>query len=203
VKNEYAMMTKAEKTKQYIIEKTAPVFNRKGFAGTSINDMIEATGLTKGSIYGNFENKDEVALAAFDYNFGMVSSMIRTKMAAKPHSIDKLKVYITVFSDFVNLPMLHGGCPVLNTSVESDDTHGQLRAKAVGAIENWYKNIEDIIKEGIDKGQIKQGTNAKDFAGAFIALIEGGIMLAKVTGKMHGLKAAAKHGEKMLTDIAT
>lgn len=195
------MMTKAEKTKQYIIEKTAPVFNRQGFAGTSINDIIEATGLTKGSIYGNFESKDEVALAAFDYNFGSVSSMIKAKMAAKPHSVDKLKVYLTVFSDFVNLPMLHGGCPVLNTAIESDDTHGQLRAKAVGAIENWYKNIEDVIKYGIEMGQIKQGTNAKDFAGAFIALIEGGIMLAKVTGKMHGIKAAAKQGEKMISDI--
>lgn len=197
------MMTKAEKTRQYIIEKTAPVFNRQGFAGTSINDIIEATGLTKGSIYGNFESKDEVALAAFDYNFGMVSSMIKSKMAAKPHSIDKLKVYLSVFSDFVNLPMLHGGCPVLNTAIESDDTHGQLRAKAVGAIENWYKNIEEVIKYGVDMGQIKQGTNARDFAGAFIALIEGGIMLAKVTGKMHGIKAAVKQAEKMIADITT
>jgi TetR/AcrR family transcriptional repressor of nem operon len=197
------MISKAEKTKQFIIEKTAPIFNRKGFAGTSMNDIVEATGLTKGSIYGNFESKDEVALAAFDYNYGMVSSMIKTKMAGKPHNIDKLKVYLSVFSDFVNLPMLHGGCPVLNTAIESDDTHGQLRAKAVGAIENWYAVIEKVITNGIDVGQIKQGTNAKDFAGAFIALIEGGIMLAKVTGKMHGLKAAVKQGEKMIQDIAT
>lgn len=197
------MISKAEKTKQFIIEKTAPIFNRKGFAGTSMNDIVEATGLTKGSIYGNFESKDEVALAAFDYNYGMVSSMIKTKMAGKPHNIDKLKVYLSVFSDFVNLPMLHGGCPVLNTAIESDDTHGQLRAKAVGAIENWYAAIEKVITNGIDTGQIKQGTNAKDFAGAFIALIEGGIMLAKVTGKMHGLKAAVKQGEKMIQDIAT
>lgn len=196
------MMSKAEKTRQYIVEKTAPIFNRKGFAGTSINDIIEATGLTKGSIYGNFESKDEVALAAFDYNFGLVSSMIKAKMATKPHTIDKLKVYLSVFSDFVNLPALHAGCPVLNTSVECDDTHGQLRAKAVGAIENWYANIEKVIADGVDAGQIKQGTNAKDFAGAFIALIEGGIMLAKVTGKMQGLKAAVKQGEKMIQDIA-
>lgn len=197
------MISKAEKTRQYIIEKTAPVFNRKGFAGTSINDIMEATGLTKGSIYGNFESKDEVALAAFDYNFGMVSSLVKTKMAAKPHSVDKLKVYLSVFSDFVNLPMLHGGCPVLNTAIESDDTHGQLRAKAVGAIESWYAHLEKIIADGVATGQLKQGTNAKDFAGAFISLIEGGIMLAKVTGKMHGLKAAVKQGEKMIQDIAT
>lgn len=197
------MISKAEKTRQYIIEKTAPVFNRKGFAGTSINDIVEATGLTKGSIYGNFESKDEVALAAFDYNFGMVSSLVKTKMAGKPHTVDKLRVYLSVFSDFVNLPMLHGGCPVLNTAIESDDTHGLLRAKAVGAIDSWYNHLEKIIADGVEAGQIKQGTNAKDFAGAFIALIEGGIMLAKVTGKMQGLKAAVKQGEKMIQDIAT
>lgn len=197
------MMSKAEKTRQYIIEKTAPVFNRKGFAGTSINDIMEATGLTKGSIYGNFESKDEVALAAFDYNYGSISSLIKTKTAAKPHSVDKLKVYLSVFSDFVNLPALHGGCPVLNTAIESDDTHGQLRAKAVGAIENWYAHLEKIIADGVEAGQIKQGTNAKDFSGAFIALIEGGVMLAKVTGKMQGLKAAVKQGEKMIQDITT
>lgn len=201
MKIDNAMMTKAEKTKQYIIEKTAPVFNRKGFAGTSMNDIVEVTGLTKGSIYGNFENKDEVALAAFDYNYGAISGVIRTKMAAKPHSVDKLKVYLSVFSDFVNMPTLHGGCPVLNTAIEADDTHGELRAKAVNAIENWYATIEKIIKDGVDAGQIQQGTNGKDFAGAFIALIEGGIMLAKVTGKMHGIKAAVKQGEKMIKEI--
>lgn len=196
------MISKAEKTKQYIIEKTAPVFNRQGYAGTSISDIVEATGLTKGSIYGNFENKDEVALAAFDYNYGMVSSMIISKMAAKENNLDKLKVYLSVFSDFVNMPLLHGGCPVLNTAIEADDTHSGLRAKAVSAIEGWYANIEKIIKHGMAAGEIKKDTNSKDFAGAFIALIEGGIMLAKVTGKMSGLKAAVKQGEKMIKDIA-
>ena len=72
-------MSKADRTKQYIIEKTACIFNTKGYAGTSINDLIAATGLTKGSIYGNFENKDQVALAAFDYNFERLVAYIRVK----------------------------------------------------------------------------------------------------------------------------
>ena len=53
-------MSKAEKTKEFIIEKSAPIFNKKGYAGTSLADIMEATNLTKGSIYGNFENKDEL-----------------------------------------------------------------------------------------------------------------------------------------------
>ncbi len=60
-------MNKAERTRHFIIEKAAPIFNTKGYAGTSLSDMTEATGLTKGSIYGNFADKDEVALACFEH----------------------------------------------------------------------------------------------------------------------------------------
>jgi len=61
-------MSKAEKTKQYIIEKTATLFNTKGYASSSLSDIITATGLSKGSIYGNFENKEQVALDVYHYN---------------------------------------------------------------------------------------------------------------------------------------
>src|SRR5690606_13094554 len=112
------MMTKAEKTRQFIIEKTAPIFNRKGYAGTSLSDITEATGLTKGSIYGNFKNKDEVAIAAFNYNFGLLSEWIKGKRDNEPDPIKKLKIYINVFSNFTDNPVLRWGCPVLNSATE-------------------------------------------------------------------------------------
>ncbi len=62
-------MNKAERTKQFIIEQTASIFNKKGYAGTSLQDITAATSLTKGSIYGNFGGKDDVALAVFDYTW--------------------------------------------------------------------------------------------------------------------------------------
>jgi hypothetical protein len=73
-------MSKAEKTRAFIIEKAAPIFNMKGFAGTSMADLTEATGLTKGAIYGNFENKDEVALAVYDYNLSLVVQGLRRSL---------------------------------------------------------------------------------------------------------------------------
>lgn len=195
-------MTKAEKTRQFIIEKTAPIFNRKGYAGTSIADITEATGLTKGSIYGNFQSKDEVALAVFDHNFALMSSIVQRKMAERPNAVDKLKVYLTLYSELIKNPALDGGCPVLNTSVEADDTHNGLRQKANNAIDAWYKTILTVIEEGRQKKQVRRKFDEKEFAGAFIALIEGGVMLAKVTGKMGGLKAAMKQAGKMIDEIA-
>ena len=86
-------MSKSENTKQFIIEKTAPVFNTKGYAGTSMNDIMRATGLSKGCIYGNFENKDDVALAAFDFNHRKVREHLKARILATEHSIERLLVY--------------------------------------------------------------------------------------------------------------
>ena len=99
-------MSKTERTRLLIVEKTAPVFNAKGFAGTSLTDLTAVTGLTKGSIYGNFKNKDEVALAAFDYNFEKVTSYIKLKILATENSIERLLVYPQVYRDFLIIPFL-------------------------------------------------------------------------------------------------
>ena len=60
------MNTKAAQTSAFIIETVAPIFNKNGYAGTSLSDITKATGLTKGAIYGNFKNKEELAVAAFN-----------------------------------------------------------------------------------------------------------------------------------------
>ena len=58
-------MKKSLRTRQHIIQTTSKLFNKQGFAGTSLSDLSSATGLTKGGIYGNFKNKEEVALEVF------------------------------------------------------------------------------------------------------------------------------------------
>ena len=62
------MLSKAEVTTKYILETVAPIFNQKGYAATSMDDITRATGLTKGAIYGNFKNKETLAIEAFKKN---------------------------------------------------------------------------------------------------------------------------------------
>lgn len=194
--------SKAERTKQYIIEKTASIFNTKGFAGTYLSDITEATGLTKGSIYGNFANKDEVAVAAFDYNFARVNAYVKARILAADSSIDRLLVYPQIYRDFLKIPFLQPGCPILNTSVEADDTHPQLRERATNALTFWKKSIENQVKRGIARGEIKKNTNPTEIAVVIISLIEGAIMQAKVTGKSTELRVAMKFLENLISGIA-
>lgn len=195
------MLSKAEKTKQFIIERTAPVFNAKGYAGTSLSDLTHATGLTKGSIYGNFENKDEVALAAFDYNFGKVTAYIKSRILACENAVDRLLVYPRVYRDFLKIPFLQPGCPILNTAVEADDTHPLLKQKAAGALSFWKRSIENQVKRGIERKEIKAGIDPSQVTVIIMSLIEGSIMQAKVTGKATELKIAMDFLEKFITDL--
>jgi len=189
-------MSKAEKTRQFIVEKTAPIFNKKGYAGTSISDMTEATGLTKGSIYGNFTNKDEVALAAFDHNLKTVSGHIRTEMERKKTIREKLLVYVDVYNNFRFFP--DGGCPILNTAVESDDTHPALKKKAVEAILSWKDRIVSLLQKGIESKEFKSALDPEQTALTIIATIEGGIMIARTTGKPQYRKLLMDSEEKMI-----
>ena len=194
-------MSKAEKTRAFIIEKTAPIFNRKGYAGTSLTDMTEATGLTKGSIYGNFDNKDEVALAAFEHNRAQVEQIIRGEMSRYEKVKDQLLVYVHVYKDFLKYPFPDGGCPLLNTAIEADDTHPALKEKVSAAITYWKSRIAALIKKGIDNKEFSTTADPEQIALTIIAMLEGAVMIAKVTGKMNYRNAIMQSVEKLINDL--
>ena len=192
-------LSKAERTRQYIIEATAPVFNKKGYAGTSLSDLTEATGLTKGSIYGNFENKEEVALAVFDFNTCRVSDMVEQQMKVADTYYEKLMVYSRVYND--DRLTAHGGCAILNTAVEADDTNEALKIKAAQAILRWKKNIVTLINGGIADEEFKADINPEENALAIIALIEGGVMISKVTDSSSSLQQVLRAVENLINQL--
>ncbi len=194
-------MSKAEETRSYIIEKTAPIFNTKGYEGTSLTDMTTATGLTKGSIYGNFANKDEVALEVFDYNLQKIENIIRSEMSKYHTAKDKLMVYVNVYDNFLKYPFPVGGCPILNTATESDDTHPMLRKKASQAILNWKDRIVDLIETGIEAKEFKKSTDAETKALTIIAAIEGGVMITKLTGKINFRNAIMSSVKEIIEEL--
>ncbi|WBV55437.1 TetR/AcrR family transcriptional regulator [Chryseobacterium daecheongense] len=176
-------MSKAEKTKQFIIETTAPLFNKKGYLSTTLSDITEATGLTKGSIYGNFENKDEVALEAYKYNSTFLSrSMSRSLGEDFPLAVDKLKAIVNFYRKSWKDVFVNGGCPLMNAATESDDTFPILKNQVTLSFQAWIKKISAAIQEGQQSGELNEKVNADEMASLFIMLIEGGILLSKTTG---------------------
>jgi AcrR family transcriptional regulator len=194
-------MNKAEKTRQFIVERTAPIFNVKGYAGTSLADMTEATGLTKGSIYGNFANKDEVALAAFEHNWKRVTRLLNAEMDKRKSSKKKLLALVGVYENLQSHDFPEGGCPLLNTTVEADDTHPELRKNAADAFQCWMKSIVTVIETGIAAGEFRASVDAEQTALTLIAMIEGAIMVSQLTGDANHRTAVMAAVERAVHDL--
>jgi len=194
-------MSKAERTKNFIIESTAEVFNKKGYAGTSLSDLINVTGLSKGSIYGNFENKEEVALAVFDYNWAKIAELTQQHISNAGSFHDKLMVFAKVYKNVIKDVSTSGGCPVLNTAVESDDTNNLLKDRASKAVVKWEKSISGLIRQGITVGEFKEQTNIRQTSLSIIALIEGGVMIAKVTDDTTAMDSILKTVEILVNQL--
>lgn len=194
-------MSKADKTKQFIIEQTAKIFNIKGFAGTSLSDITGITGLTKGSVYGNFKNKDDVAIEAFKYNFNMMKQLFVSEMAKVNTNREKLLVYTEVLSDFSESKFPIGGCPILNTAVESDDTHPILKQLAKKTFVGWIDQIVGVLVAGIEAGEFNPKMNTEQVAITILASLEGSIMIRKLTDNQEFMRLSMRSLQKYIHQL--
>mgnify|MGYP000082530621 CR=1 FL=1 len=198
-----AATPRSEKTRQFIIETAASIFNKKGYAGTSMSDLTAATGLTKGSIYGNFKDKNDVAVHAFQHNIDLIFDFFSKELKAANSTLEKLLAYPLGFRKIYPMILSYGGCPILNTGVEADDTHAALRKMAAGVLSGWKQSISSLIEKGQAEGAFSSDVDAVNTSEILIALIEGGSVLAKVSGETSYMLNAIDTAETMIREICS
>lgn len=183
-------MSKAKKTREFIIERSATVFNTKGYAGTSLNDLMQATGLTKGAIYGNFENKDEVAVAVYHYHVHRLNTSIHDFLLPEKTMIGKLIGLTEFYRQNWKSICERGGCPIANTAIEADDNAPYLKGEVQKSISDWAQRLARVIEKGMERGEIKKVPSPLDYGYSIISQLEGGILLAKIMNQSKHINAA-------------
>jgi TetR/AcrR family transcriptional regulator, transcriptional repressor for nem operon len=172
-------MNKGQQTKARIIAAAAQVFNTRGYSGASLYDIMDATQLQKGGIYRYFESKDALALAAFDFLYGRIRARYKAEVFREPHALKRILAILDLHGAILDDPYMAGGCPILNTAIEADDTHPELRDKAQAAMDDWRHTIFAILQKGMARGQVS-AVDGEELATIIIAALEGAVMLAKL-----------------------
>jgi TetR/AcrR family transcriptional regulator, transcriptional repressor for nem operon len=183
-------MSKGTETRNRIIEKAAPLFNRKGFEGCSMQDIVKAVGLEKGSLYGHFPTKEALAVAAFEYAWNETSAARMAKVDTGKNAIEKLKIHV---HNVVSLPSFPGGCPLLNTITDNDDGNPALKKMARDALKQWRSYLQNILKEGQNRKEVQSEVEPEAVAALIISLLEGAMALDRVDRKSGFLEGAGRH----------
>jgi TetR/AcrR family transcriptional repressor of nem operon len=192
-------MTKGEQTRREIVRKAAPLFNQKGYEGTSLTDLMKATGLQKGGIYRHFSGKQELAAEAFDYAWDQAVSGRLDGVAEVADAVDRLKKMIGNFVER-RTGLVPGGCPLMNTAVEADDGNRVLRGRARKALQNWTMRLSNIAAEGIKKEQIAGGVDPLELAQLIIGSLEGALLISRLQNNDQPLRKARQHLENYLEE---
>jgi TetR/AcrR family transcriptional regulator, transcriptional repressor for nem operon len=189
-------MRKGEHTRQEIIRKAAPIFNQKGYDGAALSDLMRATGLEKGGIYRHFSSKEELAAEAFDYAWKETLQARIHDLDSVADSVDRLKQLLANFVE--RRGIIPGGCPLLNTAIDTDDGNSVLRERARSALRGWRDYIVSIVRDGIKAGEIRPKTDAKKLAIVMISSLEGAVMAYRLERDDEQLRTIRAHLENYL-----
>lgn len=195
-------MRKGERTKQGIIQQAAVLFNKKGFDGASISDVMTATGLEKGGIYRHFDSKDDLALQAFEHAVDLVNSRYLGAIRQSHNALERLNGVVDKFAELQSETPIRGGCPIMNTAIDSDDGHPGLRSRAQEALRTWHRMLTSVVERGIERGEIRSDADPAACATHLISLLEGGLMMSRLMDDEQYLNHALERLRAWIAQLA-
>ncbi|MBV9452838.1 MAG: TetR/AcrR family transcriptional regulator [Rubrobacter sp.] len=193
---------KGERTRKMIVERSAEIFNTKGYFGTSMSDLVRETGLEKGGIYNHFGSKEQLALETFDLSAELVLERLEEALDGEGRVLERLVRAVEVHRTLAEGRLIHGGCPILNAAIEADDAQPALREKVQQAMNRWQDLIVRTVCEGIAIGELDPGTDPEALETVLISTIEGAVMMSKLYGDATYVHRAVNYLARYLRSLA-
>lgn len=173
-------MRDPENTRKQIIKSASKLFNTKGYKATSIRDITNVAGVTKGAIYKHFKDKSELEKVCLKGMTSVVSSNVARRIKAEKDAKSKLWSMLDYFAGYGESPPFSGGCPLMNAAIEVDDSDPVLKKVVSTIMLEITEGIAKVIQNGIKYKQLKPDINVEEYATTIYSAIEGGIMMMKV-----------------------
>jgi TetR/AcrR family transcriptional repressor of nem operon len=113
------------------------------------------------------------------------------------NTVDRLKQVVRNFRDR-RAGLVSGGCPLLNTAIDSDDGNPRLRAKARQALSSWLDRLQLIAEEGKRRGEVRSNVDSAKLATLIASTLEGSSMVSRLQRKQEPLDLACRHLEEYI-----
>lgn len=184
-------------SRTYILEKAAAVFNKNGFSGSSLAAICAATGMTKGSIYANFKDKDALGVAVFNFQKEQINNKLEAVLSLKEDSHEQLLLILDFYQNAHKYNEFRYGCPLANAAPEADDTNPPLKLAVNQAIDADLTQIRKLIKKGIKQGIYKKKADP-DMALFMLSALEGALLLTQTTGEQRYMQLSCDQLRSLL-----
>jgi AcrR family transcriptional regulator len=178
VKAEWIMTNKGILTRQNITQKSLQVFSVKGYFNTSINDILEATGLTKGGLYGHFASKEDIWYAVYDEAVKIWRSIVFRNTAKITDPLERIEVTIeNHLANYLGKDVFEGGCFFVNMLVEISGQSDKMSRHILRGFVQFSRLLRKWLEDADDRGLLKKGLNYREISDFIIISLNGAATL--------------------------
>ena len=168
------MSTKGDLTRQNIIAKSMQLFSVKGYFNTSIADIVKATGLTKGGLYGHFRNKEEIWYAVYEECGRIWKGVVFKGVRDIPDPLERIaRVIANSLKNYLGGGVFEGGCFLLNSLVDLAGQAPTMSNHVLKGFQSFCTLIRLWLEEAQQQGLLKEGLNLPEIANFLVISLNG------------------------------
>ncbi len=172
------MARKGEQTRQKIVEKSLQLFSVKGYYNTSVSDILEATGLTKGGLYGHFPSKEEVWYAVYDEAVRIWKGIVFAGIRSAADPLDRIDAFIVNdMRRYLGGEVFAGGCFFLNMLVELSGQSARMSRHILKGFVQLSRLLERWLEEAESRGALREGLDHRQIADFIVISLNGAAAL--------------------------
>jgi len=184
--------SRGQATKKRIVDSATRLIHANGYKNTTLSDILTAAEIKKGSFYFHFDNKDLLGHAVIDRFYSRTRAMLETTLKpalrGEANALECIKGMLDTLVAFMDASDCRGGCLLGNMALEISDYNDKLRQHLSTIFTDMASRLEEAIEAGQARGEISTDAPAKELSHFIVSVMEGGLMLARVSKDITPMK---------------
>jgi AcrR family transcriptional regulator len=168
------MGTKGIQTRRNIVKQSLQLFTVKGYFNTSISDILGATGLTKGGLYGHFSSKEDIWYAVYDEAVSIWRCIVFKNVSEIADPVERIEQTIeNDMKDYLGAEVFEGGCFFFNMLVELSGQSSSMSRHILKGFVRFSRLLRLWLEEAAEKGMLKPGIDFREAANFIVISVNG------------------------------
>ena len=168
------MGTKGIQTRHNIVKQSLQLFTLKGYFNTSISDILGATGLTKGGLYGHFSSKEDIWYAVYDEAVSIWRGIVFKNVSEIADPVRRIEQTIeNNMKNYLGAEVFEGGCFFFNMLAELSGQSSSMSRHILKGFVRFSRLLRLWLEEAAEKGMLKAGIDFREVASFIIISVNG------------------------------
>ena len=178
------VLTKGERTRNRILDIAYDAIVHKGFAATSIEELVEAAGITKSGSFYHFKDKNDLARQLLERFLAednqILDTLTKRARALADDPLQSFLIFLNLYAELMDeMPELHPGCLVATITYQEQLFDSQVKRMNADSVRALRRRFADWLEEIAERHPPAGITDLAALADHVTVVVEGGIILSR------------------------